>query len=167
MKFTRLTASAVASFFVANAGPCLANESAAGPRPGEWTTTIIPASASSSIEIAHVARGVPNETGSLRSHKLKGIASYYRHGRKTASGEPFNKRAMTAAHPTLPFNSLVRVTNRTSGNSVVVRINDRGPFVPGRVIDLSEAAAEAIGMTGRGVAPVELEVLAGPASAKR
>lgn len=167
MKFTGLTASAVAILFVASAGPCLATDSAAVVRPGGWTTTVVPASAPSGVEKAAVIRGAAIETGSTRSHKLKGVASYYRHGRKTASGEPFNKRDMTAAHPTLPFNSVVRVTDRSSGSSVVVRINDRGPFVPGRVIDLSEAAAEAIGMTGRGVTPVELEVLAGPASASR
>ena len=80
-----------------------------------------------------------------RNHALKGLASYYGHGAKTASGEPFDKTAMTAAHPTLPFHSLVKVTDRANGNSVVVRINDRGPFVPGRVIDLSEGAAEIIG----------------------
>jgi rare lipoprotein A len=90
---------------------------------------------------------------------LKGIASYYWQGRKTASGEPFDKGELTAAHRTLPFNSLVRVTDSRTGNSVVVRINDRGPFIAGRVIDLSEKAAEVIGMTGRGLTPVELEVL--------
>jgi rare lipoprotein A len=94
-----------------------------------------------------------------QSHSLKGIASYYWQGRKTASGEPFDKGELTAAHRTLPFNSLVRVTDSRTGNSVVVRINDRGPFIAGRVIDLSEKAAEVIGMTGRGLTPVELEVL--------
>ena len=94
-----------------------------------------------------------------QSHGLKGIASFYWQGQKTASGEPFNKRELTAAHRTLPFNSLVRVTDSHTGNSVVVRINDRGPFIAGRVIDLSEKAAEVIGMTGRGLTPVELEVL--------
>src|SRR5690606_17412563 len=102
-----------------------------------------------------------------RRHALEGIASYYKHGKKTASGEPFDQRAMTAAHPTLPFNSLVRVTDRTNGKSVVVRINDRGPFVAGRVIDLSEAAAEAIGMTRRGVTPVRLEVLSMPEKSQK
>lgn len=79
------------------------------------------------------------------------MASWYGpgfHGRKTASGERFNTGALTAAHKTLPFGTRVRVENVHTGRSVVVRINDRGPFVRGRVIDLSKAAARAIGMDG-------------------
>lgn len=93
-------------------------------------------------------------------HALAGIASFYWQGETTASGESFNKRDLTAAHKTLPFGTKVRVHCRTSGRDVVVRINDRGPFKPGRVIDLSEAAAEAIGMQGRGLTAVQLTVLA-------
>lgn len=92
----------------------------------------------------------------------RGMASWYGpgfHGRRSASGERFNQNALTAAHRTLPFGTKVRVTNLNSGTSVVVRINDRGPFIHGRVIDLSRAAAGAIGMLGSGVAPVQLEVL--------
>lgn len=85
-----------------------------------------------------------------------GMASFYWHGQKTASGERFNPSAMTAAHRTRPFGQYVRVTNLRNGRSVVVRINDRGPFVRGRVIDLSRAAAVAIGMTGAGVVPVRI-----------
>ncbi len=91
-----------------------------------------------------------------------GIASYYGrrfHGRRTANGERFNMRAMTAAHRTLPFGTQVRVTNPRNGRSVVVRINDRGPFVSGRSIDLSRAAAQKIGMISRGHARVEMEVV--------
>lgn len=77
------------------------------------------------------------------------------HGRKTASGEKFNQHAMTAAHRTLPFGTMVRVTR--GDRSVVVRINDRGPFIRGRTIDLSRAAAQAIGVGG--VAPVRIEVM--------
>ncbi len=77
----------------------------------------------------------------------------------TATGEHFNKRAMTAAHKTLPFGTRVKVTRVDTGNSVVVRINDRGPYKPGRIIDLSEKAAETLGMTSAGVSPVRLEVL--------
>jgi rare lipoprotein A len=79
------------------------------------------------------------------------MASWYGpgfHGRKTASGERFNTGALTAAHKTLPFGTRVRVVNVHTGRSVVVRINDRGPFIRGRVIDLSKAAARAIGMDG-------------------
>ena len=92
-----------------------------------------------------------------------GLASYYRNGddggTRTASGEPFDGRALTAAHPTLPFGTRVRVTNMASGRSVTVRINDRGPFVSGRVIDVSQAAAEELGMVGRGVTKVKLDVV--------
>jgi rare lipoprotein A len=91
-----------------------------------------------------------------------GIASYYGrrfHGRRTASGERFNMRALTAAHPTLPFGSQVRVTNPSNGRSVTVRINDRGPFAKNRIIDLSRAAAERLGLVRRGHARVELELL--------
>jgi rare lipoprotein A len=91
-----------------------------------------------------------------------GIASWYGgqfHGRTTASGEPFDKNGLTAAHPSLPFGSKVRVTNRTNDASVVVRINDRGPFAGNRVIDLSHAAAKAVRIIGPGLAPVKLEVL--------
>lgn len=93
-------------------------------------------------------------------HALDGIASYYWQGQRTASGEAFDKRAMTAAHPTLPFGTLVTITNLRNGKKTVVRINDRGPFKPGRVIDVSEAAAEVLGMQARGLAPVKLDILA-------
>ncbi|MDJ0736769.1 MAG: septal ring lytic transglycosylase RlpA family protein [Nostocaceae cyanobacterium] len=93
---------------------------------------------------------------------IRGIASFYGYdgsGNKTASGERFNPEAMTAAHRTLPFGTRVRVTNTRNGRSVVVRINDRGPFIRGRVIDLSYGAARSIGMIGRGLAPVKVQVL--------
>lgn len=93
------------------------------------------------------------------SHTLKGIASYYGKGERTATGEAFNPQDLTAAHRTLPFGTRVRVTRVDNGDSVVVRINDRGPFKPGRVIDLSTKAAEDLGMTGMGLAAVNLEVL--------
>ena len=88
-----------------------------------------------------------------------GKASYYWQGQRTASGARFNPSAMTAAHRSLPFGTRVRVTNRSNGRSVVVTINDRGPFIAGRIIDLSRGAAQAISMTGAGVASVSLEVL--------
>jgi rare lipoprotein A len=92
-------------------------------------------------------------------HASNGMASYYRHGSRTASGERFNPNELTAAHPTLPFGTRVRVTNVTTGKSVTVRVNDRGPFVRGRVIDVSHSAAESLGMVGRGVAKVKLDVV--------
>lgn len=92
----------------------------------------------------------------------KGEASYYAdkfHGRPTASGEKYNKKAMTAAHKTLPFGTKVRVTNISNGKKVDVIINDRGPFKAGRIIDLSRAAAEKIGLIQAGVTKVTVEIL--------
>jgi rare lipoprotein A len=92
----------------------------------------------------------------------RGLASWYGneyHGRQTASGEVFDEEAMTAAHRSLPFGSVVQVTNQKNGKSVRVRINDRGPFVRGRVIDLSKGAARKIDMINDGVVPVRLRVL--------
>jgi rare lipoprotein A (peptidoglycan hydrolase) len=89
-----------------------------------------------------------------------GGASWYGpgfHGRKTANGEKFNQNAMTAAHKTIKFNSLVKVTYK--GKSVVVRINDAGPYIRGRVIDLSKAAAKEIGLIAAGHGPVKLEII--------
>lgn len=88
-----------------------------------------------------------------------GLASYYWQPQRVASGGWFNPNAMTAAHKTLAFGTKVRVTNKHNGRSVVVTINDRGPYIAGRVIDLSKAAAGVIGMQGAGVVPVSLAVL--------
>jgi len=98
-----------------------------------------------------------------RGYTEVGKASYYGkkwHGRRTASGEMLNIYALTAAHKTLPFNTRVKVTRLDNHKSVIVRINDRGPFAPGRIIDLTDAAAERIGLLNDGVATVKLEVLA-------
>ena len=86
----------------------------------------------------------------------QGRASFYRHGSRTANGERFDPSGMTAAHPSLPFGSRVRVVHPASGNEVVVRINDRGPFTGGRVIDLAEGAARRLGIIRAGVASVSL-----------
>ena len=94
---------------------------------------------------------------------MEGLASWYGgkfHGRLTSSGEVFDTNTLTAAHRSLPFGTLVKVTNLDNGLSAVVRINDRGPFVEGRIIDLSRAAADEIGMLGQGVARVSLEIMA-------
>jgi rare lipoprotein A len=92
----------------------------------------------------------------------EGIASWYgreQQGHLTANGERFDMHALTAAHRTLPMQTRVRVTHRENGRSVIVRINDRGPYSRGRIIDLSYAAAKVLGMIERGVAPVRIEVL--------
>lgn len=96
------------------------------------------------------------------AHQLQGVASYYAEefdGRTTSSGEVFDMRKLTAAHRTLPFGTRVRVTNRDNGRSVVVRINDRGPFKDDRVIDLSLEGARQLGMIAGGTAPVLIEIL--------
>lgn len=97
-----------------------------------------------------------------RRESQAGIASYYDrefHGKRTASGEIYNMRKCTAAHRTLPFGSIVRVTNLSNGRSVKVRINDRGPFVKGRIIDLSYGAARKLRTIGSGVTKVRIDVL--------
>lgn len=91
-----------------------------------------------------------------------GTASYYGvndgfNGKPTANGEIFNTRKLTAAHKTIPFGTMVKVTNLSDGSSVKVRINDRGPFVKGRIIDLSEKAAQKLNMTSKGITKVELK----------
>jgi len=88
-----------------------------------------------------------------------GLASFYEEGTETANGEKIDPRALTAAHPTLPFGTRLRVTNLATGRSVTVRVNDRGPFVQGRVVDVSYSAAETLGIVDQGVAKVRLEVL--------
>ena len=89
----------------------------------------------------------------------QGLASYYTEGTKTANGETFNTAELTAAHPTLPFGTKLRVTNTTTGKSVVVRVNDRGPYIKGRVVDVSYSAARALGMVNSGTANVKLDVM--------
>lgn len=95
----------------------------------------------------------------------EGIASWYGapfHGRRAADGEVFDMNSLVAAHRTLPFGSIVRVTNLTNGRDVQVRVIDRGPFVGDRVLDLARAAAVALDMVGTGTAPVRIELLSGP-----
>lgn len=94
--------------------------------------------------------------------KERGIASWYGddfHGWVTASGEPYHMYAFTAAHRTLPLGTVARITNVVNGRHVMVRINDRGPYVNGRILDLSYAAANALGMVGQGVSAIHLEVV--------
>lgn len=131
----------------------------------EVTTTITHANPSPPIVLA------PQQSHpKVEAWTQTGIASWYvadPHGQKTASGEPYNAMALTAAHRTLPLHSLVRVTNLKTNSQVTVRINDRGPFIEGRVIDLSLTAAKALDMIGQGLANVKLEVLRAPAAVDR
>lgn len=113
-------------------------------------------------EPAPEAEPIVEESQERGSFIAEGNASFYGgkfHGRKTASGAIFNKHAMTAAHRNLPFGTRVRVTHVHNGRSVVVTINDRGPFIKSRIIDVSRAAAEQLGMVQQGVARVRLERL--------
>jgi rare lipoprotein A len=107
----------------------------------------------------------PTDSNSPGSYVEEGNASWYGapfHGRKASNGETYDMNKMTAAHRTLPFDSIVRVTNLNNGKTATVRITDRGPFVDNRVIDLSFAAAKAIESVGAGVVPVRIEVISGP-----
>jgi rare lipoprotein A len=105
------------------------------------------------------AASVAKKDGAQTHDASYGLASYYSHESPTASGEKFNPRELTAAHRTLPFGTRVRVTNIATGQSVTVRVNDRGPFVPGRIVDVSHSAAESLGIVERGVAKVKLNVV--------
>lgn len=97
--------------------------------------------------------------GSAHAAPMVGWASYYKHGVRTANGEAYNPQGFTAAHRTLPFGTKVRVVNIRTGKSVIVRINDRGPFSKNRIIDLSLGAASAVGLVKTGVGKVSIEVL--------
>ena len=93
---------------------------------------------------------------------VTGMASYYHdslEGKPTASGEPYKASAMTAAHPSLPFNTQLKVTNLGNGRSVIVRVNDRGPFAKNRILDVSRAAAKELDFLDKGVARVQIEIL--------
>ncbi|WLP95579.1 septal ring lytic transglycosylase RlpA family protein [Psychrobacter sp. M13] len=104
-------------------------------------------------------------SNSVSKFKQTGLASWYGrkfHGRKTASGETFDMNGLTAAHRSLPLNCYVKVTNKTNGKSVVVKVNDRGPFHGNRVMDLSYGAAKQLGITSKGVGNVSIERVSGP-----
>lgn len=106
--------------------------------------------------------GASSPDRALKQEEIQGVASWYGdrfHGKRTANGESFDMHKLTAAHKTFPFNTIVRVVREDTRQNVIVRINDRGPFSKGRVIDLSKAAAEEIELIHTGTAGVEIEVL--------
>lgn len=124
------------------------------PEPGTFASR----TAREPVRVTAAGAGAITEVGAVFQ---SGQASWYGPGfagNRTANGETYDPSQLTAAHRSLPFNTRVRVTNQRNGRSVVVRVNDRGPFVGGRVIDLSAAAADVIGMRGSGVAPVTLQI---------
>jgi rare lipoprotein A len=140
--------------------------------PTRWEKTTGPVEESTAREPARSSRGNPPVyevfgrryyvLSTSAGHKERGVASWYGrqfHGKPTSSGELYDMYAMTAAHKTLPIPTRVRVTNQSNGKSVIVRVNDRGPFVNNRIIDLSYAAARSLDMIGSGTALVEIEAL--------
>ena len=154
-------------------GGCAGRRPSAGAQPPPLT----PAPSPSETEAGHsnaagaepapaLKPGTPSikPPGAGVGYVEEGKASWYGapfHGRRASNGEIYDMNKFTAAHRTLPFNSMVRVTNLDNGKSTVVRITDRGPFVENRIIDLSKAAAQALDAIGPGVIPVKLEVLSG------
>jgi rare lipoprotein A len=108
--------------------------------------------------VSVVRRHEPSSKVGTRT-KSTGVASFYSEDSSTASGEKFDPNELTAAHPSLPFGTKLRVTNTATGKSVTVRVNDRGPYVPGRVVDVSYSAAQALGMVNSGIADVKLDVV--------
>ncbi|MDQ7743714.1 septal ring lytic transglycosylase RlpA family protein [Hydrogenophaga pseudoflava] len=138
--------------------PAAASVAPAVPAAGIGRAAAEPA-APATTEPAAAGTRDPVQAGDAANALERGLASWYGrrfHGRRTASGERYDRHAMTAAHRTLPFGTRVRVRSVVTGMEVVVRINDRGPFKRSRVIDLSQAAFHALGLQGRGVAQVEL-----------
>lgn len=128
----------------------------ASPEPSRSASLFHHRRATVAKKLANSAIDKPAAGKQETSH---GLASYYSYDPKTASGEKFDPNELTAAHRTLPFGTRLRVTNVATGRSVTVRVNDRGPFVPGRVVDVSRSAAESLGMTKQGVAKVKLDVV--------
>jgi rare lipoprotein A len=120
-------------------------------------------SSDATIQKANVESSRKKSSKPVTKHALNGTASWYGprfHGKKTASGEIYNQHKLTAAHKTLPLGTKARVTNLDNGSAVEVEINDRGPFIEGRIIDLSRAAAGALGFVESGTAPVQVELIA-------
>jgi rare lipoprotein A len=147
MPFTKLFAVALAAVWLA----ACAHASVVSRR----SEVTAPAQRPSLEPYPHAALGTDN-----RTHLVSlGLASFYTEGTLIASGEIFNAHEFTAAHRTLPFGTRLRVTNVANRPSVLVRVNDRRPFVPGRVVDVSYSAAETLGMVGGGIVKVKLDVL--------
>jgi rare lipoprotein A len=130
--------------------------------PTLWSARLRWASAGCALLLALMAGCSSTPSASASGHSDTGQASYYGnefHGRKTANGERFDQGKLTAAHRSLPFGTRVKVTNTQNGKTVVVRVNDRGPFVKGRIIDLSSSAFRSIASLNAGVVPVRIQVI--------
>jgi rare lipoprotein A len=123
---------------------------------------VVAACMAASLLVPEAALSAPRSAIEGQTFRQTGLASWYGRAfqrRKTANGARFDMNALTAAHRTLPLNAVVRVTNLANGRSIDVRITDRGPYVPGRIIDLSARAAELLNMKDQGVARVRIEML--------
>ena len=128
----------------------------------ERTASLFPRSLFTNSRVASVKKHTPfarHDNATPTQTASQGVASFYTEGQQTASGEKFDTHDLTAAHPTLPFGTRLRVTNVGTGRSVIVRVNDRGPYVPGRVVDVSHSAANALGMVQSRDAKVRLDVV--------
>jgi len=143
-----LAACAQSSVATRNAGSPVADQQQASSHPRQ--------------RVASLTRHTPfarHRSTAGKSTASQGLASFYTEGTQTASGEKFDTNELTAAHPTLPFGTKLRVTNVATGRSVTVRVNDRGPYIPGRIVDVSHSAASALGMVDKGVTNVKLDVV--------
>jgi rare lipoprotein A len=151
LALTALTLAACAQSTIATNKSELVNADPQATRVGGRTT---------GTDIARINAPVAtNKSPASKQIKSFGLASFYAEGHRTANGETFDPYNFTAAHRTLPFGTRLRVTSLTTGRSVTVRVNDRGPYVPGRVIDVSYSAAKTLGIVRRGVAMVKLDVV--------
>lgn len=121
-------------------------------------TRSAPSSARTRVARTHAPYAPRKKAGDSKVAS-RGLASFYSEAQQTANGEKFDGSELTAAHPTLPFGTKLRVTDVNSGRSVTVRVNDRGPYVPGRIVDVSYSAAQSLGMVGKGLANVRLDVV--------
>jgi rare lipoprotein A len=162
-KFFRLVPVALAAMTIAACNQYTVATNKSAMRAANWQAPAQEAFEAPVGTIRHVAvrrvRHTPYKRPIGTQFAAHGIASFYSDEQLTANGEKFNPSAMTAAHKTLPFGTRLRVTNVATGKSVTVRINDRGPYVPGRVVDVSYSAAESLGIVGKGLAKVKLDVI--------
>ncbi len=164
LPLARLAATVAAAVILGCAGP------APGPSSGQPDTGAkAPAAPKIGSKPYRIGKNWYHPLPHAHGFSQRGLASWYGkdfHGRKTSNGEVYNMYALTAAHKTLPLGTWVRVRNLQTGRSLDVRINDRGPFVKGRIIDLSYTAASRLGVVGPGTAPVEIVALASPGGAQ-
>jgi rare lipoprotein A len=158
--WTGMTTAALATFLGTTAFSFGSSNRAVASQPADSLPAV--EQQSEATDKPNIKPLAPSDVKGRSKRESRGVASWYGpgfHGRRTANGERFNQNGLTAAHRSLPFGTKVKVTNVNNGRSVVVRINDLGPYAKGRVIDLSAGAARVIGLINSGVAPVRIQVL--------